>query len=135
MGGTQTRELRIIYLEDCYKRCFPIKWPLTYTALLAVLATEFGYCPLDQLLMVDDACEEAMHVFNDTTFDALVPKHILRASEINVYFVNIRLDPSHHHHHGTTQKKKSGVRLPSSTTTIRACTGGTVTAEEVVALQ
>jgi hypothetical protein len=94
MGQGQTRELRVIYVQDQFQRVFPLCWPTNYDELLDTLADTFGYHPPLGILVFDDASSHDMHVCNQHTFQALAPRHRALEPDLHVFHVGLSLAPS-----------------------------------------
>jgi hypothetical protein len=92
MGGwysTLVQRRWVVYIQNRKGQTFGLVWPKLYSDLLLELKESFGFIPANDLLQVHDAWEEVMHVTNQQTFEALLPKHKRLEPNLQVSYICI----------------------------------------------
>jgi len=92
---SQPRELRIIYVEDEKERIFPIFWPASFAQFILEISNLFPYLRNPRQFIFKDGTNFNVWVCNESTFQALVPKHKSIAPTVDLYYVCLeKITPS-----------------------------------------
>jgi hypothetical protein len=88
----QPKEIRIIYVsEKRTERIYPLLWPDSFAQFVLELYDLFPATKqLNQTkFLFQDACDNAVCICSETTFQALVPKHKQIAPTVDLYYVSL----------------------------------------------
>lgn len=88
----QPKEIRIIYVtEKGNTRIYPVLWPDSFAQFVLELYDLFPETKKfnQTKFLFKDACNMSVCVCSESTFQALVPKHMQIAPTVDLYYVSL----------------------------------------------
>jgi hypothetical protein len=84
----QCKEIRVIYVQEpCTNRMYPLRWSESFDSFVSQLGGIFPNHRRRSLYYFrDGTVDRRVHVCNDDTFHALVPRHHAVSSDVNSYY-------------------------------------------------